>query len=261
MSGAARHVSGPLPISDALRRALGLCEAVRAAGVLPSDRSWVPRQKPSLGIQEVERVEAEIGAQIPGEVLALVAIRDPIVELAVGLEGLESILDASEGSIEVTGGGVEGAAGKWTGLCVAYSEPLAELFEGAHGGPYRGLAYRAGGDIGASPLEVLVLEDDAPVAISTLGEVIFETLSAGVRGQDLWSRVEAERARVEPGGIEAILVDNRASRVSAARRVRHKTFGAGTVVAMRGGGPEARATVEFDTAGEKLVLARFLEDL
>lgn len=259
MSKAARHVPGPLPISEALRRGLGLCDAVRDAGILPSDRSWAPRVQPSLGLQEVERVEAEIGTRIPGEILALAALKDPIVELAIGLEGLESILDASEQSIEVTAAGVEGAAGKWTGLCLAYSEPLAELFDGAHGGPYRGLAFRTGGAVEASPLEVLVLEDDAPVEVATLGEVLVETLSAGLRRQDLWSRVERES--LGPSEIEAVLVDNRTSRVAGPRRVRHKTFGEGTVASVRGGGPEARATVDFDTAGRKLVLARFLEDL
>lgn len=255
--------AGPLPMSEALKKALRRCESVRLSSLLPDDAMAESTHAGRLRAESVAWVEGEIGFHLPLEVLALIAIDHPVASIVTGLRGLSSVLDATEDDASPEGvDDIDGAEGRdWRCVARVYCEPLSELVNGAHGGPDRALCVEPGSK--ETPLPVLVLEDDRARELTTLPQLILDTISEELDRLGAKSLRAEQLAQLERwiAPVPELIDDSVRPTPLDLRRATHAQFGSGMVVGVAGSGPEARITVEFDDVGRKVVLARFLQGL
>jgi len=257
-----RRQAGPLPIGEELQDALRECETIWSSGLLPSSvLDGLPKPGP-LRAESIEWVEKTIETRLSNDVLALLSIAHPVAAIATGLSGLDAVLSAADRPVELDDGD-EHADTKWVRISTVYSEPFAELLVGRHGGPYRDLCIPANAP---DDDRVLMLEDDQPVRVASLGqlltEIIFDEMSKVDRDAEAEpGTIPPARELIEPSIIDDRIDEPHTSESVSAQRVRHKKFGDGTAVNWEGEGPEARVTVAFDEVGTKKLLARFIEKI
>ncbi len=244
--------SRSLPVSKELLAALRLCEGVASSDLLPDEEIAVSESAGRLGAEGVAYVERELGHALPDELLSLLAIGHPVAAIVTGIRDLSSILDAAENEIDTSELDDDRT---WLPVSMVYNEPLSEIVDGAHGGPYLTLCVPPGSR--EVPLPVLVLGGESPL-IAPLGKVISDII------RDELSRLEPDvpiRPLASYTPPEPCIVEDRPARAAApARRVRHKKFGEGVVIDSEGDGPDARLTVDFVGIGRKKLVARFVED-
>ncbi len=61
----------------------------------------------------------------------------------------------------------------------------------------------------------------------------------------------------DPSAIRAAKSESPRAELKRGVRVRHETFGEGTILTMEGSGPDAKLTVYFDRAGSKKFIAKY----
>ncbi len=235
-----------LDASPALLRALAYCD--RAASVLPVRGRRASR--PTLSLAHLERVEEEIGARLHDELLVLLALRDPVARLVTGIRDVLSIAEAAEDH--------EGPDG-YVCVSVVYSEPIAELVEGAHGAAY--LSLFAPREPSGAEAEIVVSRDgflDGAVT-TTLAELIDDALHEGLASvEDARSVTRGEAAPLEHA--PRLVAGKKKRSAELVRRVAHPKFGVGTVLRRIGDGAESRLVIAFADR-ERTLLSRFVEAL
>jgi DNA helicase-2/ATP-dependent DNA helicase PcrA len=64
--------------------------------------------------------------------------------------------------------------------------------------------------------------------------------------------------KFDPAAIHAASAKSEGrAELKRGQRVRHETFGDGTILTMEGSGPDAKLTVYFDRAGSKKFIAKY----
>lgn len=245
---------GPIPYGERLADALRLCEAIRTEGLLGA-APLPERGSGALRLESVEWLERELDSSLPDELLAVLALRDPIVAVATGLSGLDAVLDVAEKVVELDD---EAFAGTWIAVSRVSAEPFTELLGSAHGTSQLELCVRKDADPGGEA-ELLVLEDDRPRQLLPLGELIGDVLRSELRHHDAWQSALATERELASFRPSAELVEDRPARHEPSPRVHHQKFGAGRVVESDGGGPDAKLTVRFADGTTRRLLARYVE--
>jgi hypothetical protein len=183
---------------------------------------------PSLDVDHVRSVEATIGARIPDAILALVATGAPWLERELGLS-LARFADHTARARNAR------APGDFVGIGASPDGRTVYGFR-----PGRADDHIARYDVDrreatTSPMEVWLAE---------------------VTG--LCGRGSMEVERSEPLRARLVRV---ALPPGEGRRVRHRSWGEGRVLAEHGEGPTRKVKAEFPGVGLKVVQARFLEFL
>ncbi len=244
--------AGPLHPSQGMLELLRLC---RARGVKFGEAS--------LDLSAVHAIELELGATLPDDVLIVMALHDPDLTCAAGVS-IDRILDCAED----WGGALPSSH---VAIGVFYPEPFAARDEGAHGAALQVIGIRRDG-LSSSP-QVLVTEairrrrgDDSSEleradSGTTLADLARDNLTAWLRDRDGWLDVQRRQAQLplldetfRPALTGVLAAEPRA----VVRVVLHPKFGRGRVVEERSDGGESKLVVDFETAGQKTLLARFV---
>jgi len=247
--GNPRREPRPLVASPSLLRALGAC------GATSIDRLRGSRKKkPTLSLVALRRLEEEIGARLHDDVLVLLALRDPVVELFTGIGEVRSIADAAD-EYEAPDG--------WVCISMVYSDPVGELVAGAHGGPYYFLAVprEPEGDEARVLVGLDGLDRTEPGDTGeTLCDFIDRALHEAGAGEWQDSCHIAPMGREQPLSPAPALVAGRRLKLQtgAGERVTHPKFGEGEVIRRMDDGEHQKIIVRF-ADGERTLLARFVK--
>ncbi|AKT39923.1 hypothetical protein [Chondromyces crocatus] len=203
-------------------------------------------REPVVDLAALVLLEREMGCVLQDDLLVLLAVRDPVARTFTGLHDLASVGDAEDA----------GAYESETHACIAmaYSDPIAEMVDGAHGGAYVHLWVPRG----SAPSATVVVStgDPSEGTEMTVGEYLMqrldEAVSAGWLGAYGEKRVALLRtpARLQGSAPAPVLQGKR-------MRVRHARFGEGTVVETNHDGEEVKAVVAF-ADGQRTLMMRFL---
>ncbi len=249
-----RREPRPLVASPSLLRALNACAATTIKGLRGSRK-----KQPTLSLVALERLEDEIGARLHDDILVLLALRDPVVQLLTGIGDVNSIADAADD---------HPAADGFVCISVVYSDPVGELVGDAHGGPYHYLT------VPKHPEEdeamILVSDDGVDTEAPAEGEVLDESLGAFIeqmlqdaRSGEWRDAVVAGAGSLAPLDPQPTLVRGRRLQPKgggAGLQVTHPKFGTGEVLEQNGEGPDQKVLVRFADK-ERTMLARFLQGL
>lgn len=233
--------------SPSLLRALALCQ--RFATSIPVRGSRASR--PTLSIAHLARLEEEIGARLHDDVLVLLALRDPVARLVTGISDVVSIADVAA-DFEAPDGYVR--------IATVYSDPIGELVEGAHGGPYVDLLVPREPE--GDEAKVLAASDGhaAGVEAQSLGAFIADVIHDAIAGaQDALAIVSrGESATLDPAPRLVASRKKKGVLDRAPELVVHPKFGRGTVLRRIGEGDQAKLVIAF-ADGERTLLARFVQ--
>lgn len=268
---------GPIPISSGLLEALHVCSSIRsfveAEQDLDLSREASPQAEPTLAVADVARVESALDATLSDDLLALLALRIPAVEIGTGitLDGMVSHAGESFAAPIPDG---------WVAIATLEAEPYAGERSAEHGAPVSVVCVERDPGPGEPTVLVLALrdeeqdedededEEDRPDEIEqSLGAFVREQLALGYSNLRDWMTIVRAAAHVEKNHpklarFAPTLVGDEAPTAPAdGRRVRHPKFGEGTVLGEDRGGTEPKLTVAFDSAGTKTLFARFLTDV
>ena len=200
-----------------------------------------------LRVESVAWVEQEIGAELPDDVLVLLAIGDPVARIATGLASLESLLDVSETVLEIDD---EEHAGRWIAIARVGSEPFAELMTGAPSAHELLLCIPE-----TRGKSVLVVSGRRPRETTSLGAFIDDAVRGELRHLEKWPEV-LDEARERADAPEAVMVEDGVDERKEPPRVRHERFGRGDVIETH----EDKLLVRFDDGVTRKLLARFLAE-
>ena len=192
-------------------------------------------------------MEREIGATLPDDVLAQLALGDPVARIATGIASLEALLDASETVLEIDD---EEYAGTWIAIARVGAEPFAELMTGSPSGRQLLLCIpekpRGG---------VLVVSGRRPREVTSLGTFIDDAIRGELRHLEKWPEVLDESREVSDAP-EALLVADGKRESAENPRVRHEKFGRGDVIESH----EDKLVVRFEDGVTRKLLARFVAE-
>jgi len=234
--------AGPLHLSPSM---LELLRLRRAQGAAPFAAT--------LDVAAVHAIEAELGATLPDDALVVLASGDADLACATGLT-LDAILDCAEDWSE-------GVPDDHVAIASVYEDPFAEREQGAHGGAYEVIAVARGGTRSAA--QVRIVRDGVPDGEdTTLGAFAREKIAAWC-GLDsaAWMGTlqrEATLPLADEAFRPALVGALTAAPTEPARFVVHPKFGRGRVVEARTENGETKLVVEFESAGRKTLLARFV---
>jgi len=236
---------GPLHASPALLEVLRLCYAL---GEGPDDEAL------ALDVAVVHAIEAELSTTLPDDVLVVLACRSPILACATGL-ALDAILDCAEDWSK-------GVPEDHVAISYLHEEPFAERREEAECGAYEVIAIPRSG-ARTSP-HVLVVRDGAAVKKTTLGAFAREKIAAwygrdGRRWLDAL-HLEATLPLEDPSFKPALVGDLPAPKIAVDRFVVHPKFGRGRVVEARAEHGETKLVVDFEGAGRKTLMDKFVSE-
>jgi len=229
--------------SASLLEALSLCGP--AALSIPA--RGTRRARPQVRLSHLARTEEEIGARLHDDVLALLAIGDPIARLLTGIESTMSIAEAAEDR-EAPEGHVR--------IAMVYSDPIGELVDGAHGGPYFDLFAPRAPDGEAAAILVATDGQLDGAREHTLGGFVIAALDEAVGRGQLAAYGTPRAIPLEPAPRLVGSAKPRSQKRSS-DRVTHPKFGEGVVISRIGQGEEEKAVVAF-AGGERTLLTRFL---
>jgi hypothetical protein len=226
---------GPLTPSAELLGVLRLCEAL-------GDR--VPRE-PTLSSSAVRDIERELGATLPDDALVIMAVDCPTLRCATHLV-LDEILDVHEDWSN-------GVPDEQVAIAAVYSEPFAEVHEGAHGGPYEVLAIPRGTD--AKQTTIVVVSDGAASdEPSTLAAFAREKIEAWHRRDD-WLRILAAARSWDAPFTPRLVAGPKEESHAPERWVTHPAFGRGRLLEIR----DDKWTVAF-ASGTKVLKSNALTE-
>lgn len=224
-TSAAPRQAGPLRVSDEMRMLLGHCFV---------QGEPIP-ENPTLSLERVLAIEQQLGAALPDDALALAASRSHLLRHATGFS-LDEVLDFADDERDLPDDHVA--------IAVVYSEPFAELYEGAHGGPFFTLAIRRGRKV-SDPEVLLVTENGTPKP---------PTLAAFARARiEEWHRSRNEASPLASAGaidFVPVLVATPARAAPVERVVDHPRLGRGRLLEER----DDKWVVAFDDGSTRTLL-------
>lgn len=227
--------------SESLLRALARCEKSTVKGVLGERAA-----EPVIDLPQVVRLEETLGTRLHDDVITLVAVADPLTKCLTGIECTLTIETAAD-DFEAPKGYV----------CIAavYSQPIEELQNGAHGGPFFELM-----------VPISKTGEDATLRIHQSGNFEGEMNLGGFIERMLSAASERGAAGIaaESGAVPKLLeVQPRITPglvlvKAPLRRAFHKKFGEGTILRQIEDGAHEKFVIAFADR-ERTLLARFVE--
>jgi hypothetical protein len=242
---------GPLSISPSLHDVLRLCRSLAARDAAAAT-DVAARGSLALELASVNAIESELGATLPDDVLVVLAARMPILDCASGLR-LDGIVDAAETAVERAARRHRPLPDDLVVIGTLYCEPFAEREDGAHGGDDHTLAIPRSGD--ANGTRLVVDGHD-----TTLAELMRDKITAWYRklGTEWFAALHALTEHpFADDSFQPRLVGELVRADLPVRLVTHAKWGRGRVVSELDGG---KLVVDFDEAGRKTLLSRFVED-
>jgi hypothetical protein len=235
---------GLLEPSPSLRDVLRLC---RALGEGPEQHT------PALDVAAVHAIEEELGVPLPDDVLVLLACRSEILACATGL-ALDAILDCAEDWSK-------GVPATHVAIGYVSKEPFAERAEDAHGSAFEVIAVPRKGGRGSA--EIAVVRDGVEMKRTTLGAFAREKIAAWY-GRDArrWLgalQTEPTLPLIDEHFRPQLVGELPPPPVKPERFVTHPKFGRGKVVESVTEHGDTKLTIDFETAGRKTLLEKYVE--
>jgi hypothetical protein len=244
---------GPIPVSAMMARVFATCRALRlraeAEGTTDVAALATLHAPSVLDLAELADVERRLGVALPDEVLATLATRIPLLEAASGLS-LGAMADVAKRA-------ADDLDDAWIALAEVAESPLDPNADDA---PAYWLCVPrepAAGDA----LAVLWSIDEGVDGMGTslpFAAMLEEQMDRAFGEWEIWSDV-VDRVAAQPVDpfVQPALAGaaGEAPAAASGRRVRHKVFGEGTVVAET---LDGKLEIEFDGVGRKTLLASFV---
>jgi hypothetical protein len=230
--------AGPLQPSRAL---LELLRLVRATGKFLEPN-------PSLDVGVVNSIETELRATLPDDALILMALRDPDLSCASGLD-IDDVPEAEDWGDDLPDDHVA--------IAHLYHDPFAERDEGAHGGDSRSIAILRSGDAASPKILVDGTEE------TTIAELVHETYTEWLRQKEEIISVLArvKELPLDDGTFKPALTGKIEVKTALPERtVAHPKFGRGKVVEEKTDAGDLKLVIDFESAGRKILLAKFVVD-
>ncbi len=236
----------PLEPSQGLLRVLDKCNGATVTGL-----DGARRAAPEVSLATLNRIEGELGVRLDDDVLAVIAIGDPLIRLLSGIEDVNSIADAADEHPAPEG---------YRCIAIVYSDPVGELVAEAHGAAYHYLAAPCSPGQEQGQLLVCTDGDWDGAEETTLADFVDQQLHQACSGE--WEDHVTLGGEGEPRELEvpATLVAGHALElpdVPVGDRVSHPKFGVGEVVERSGEGDQEKVRVRFADR-ERTLLARFV---
>ncbi len=199
-------------------------------------------------------IESEFGMKLHDDIVALLAFRDPVLELFTGLT-LDGIAQAAE---ELSDGELHARVG----ISRVYHEPVGEYREGLHGGPY--LEFFTTRRPARNEARIWVHEEGhwwtsneteehadrgAPFTLSSLLVTMIE--------RELREEILTNVPVAVPERIPFLIAAD--SVCEQHPKIIHPKFGQGSLLRRIGDGPNAKLVIDFDGT-ERTIAARFVEE-
>ncbi len=247
------RAAGPISVSPALASVFGLCRAIRlsaeehAVWELPGNAT--PRTNAVLELEDIVALEYNLGATIADDVLATMASGIRLLVHAAALDFDSTFEIAQRASEEV--------APEWVAIAEVGEWPLDPNSDDT---PRYYLCVPHPGS--ASDARVVMWEigegPEAARAPMEFAEYLRVQLKRAFQTWDQWPHVVARAPKADPTIEPVLRALTPVVAPATRRRVRHKTYGAGTVITDLGDG---KLQIEFDTAGRKQVMATFVTEI
>ncbi|MBN2496074.1 MAG: hypothetical protein JXR96_15885 [Deltaproteobacteria bacterium] len=209
-------------------------------------------RRPVLSLVRLAHLEEEIGARLHDDVLALLAIRDPVAGMVTGIESLESVAEAAEDYTAPDG-------------CVrigwVYSDPIGERMEGAHGGPYVDIVSSREPEGEEARVHIALDGQLEGAEEQSLGAYIEGVLTDALSGQRDALSILGNRAAVPLDPPPQLIAGVRPKAPEMeCERGQHPKFGMGIVIKRLGSGRSAKVVVAFADQC-RTILSRYVQTI
>ncbi|MEO7111326.1 MAG: hypothetical protein ABI183_12880 [Polyangiaceae bacterium] len=202
----------------------------------------------TLDVSVVHAIETELGATLPDDALIIMALRDRDLSCATGLK-VDSILDIAEDC-------EDDAPDDHVAIAQLDHEPFAARDEGVHGGALQVMSIARPGDAASPKIMVDGFED-------TIAGFARDKITVWLRHNDNWLQVLShekdlplEDESFKPA-LTGLVVTKPAK---PERKVAHPKFGRGLVVEEKSDAGDLKLVIDFENAGRKTLLAKFVTD-
>lgn len=206
------------------------------------------KAKPVIDLPQLLRLEEEIGTRLHDDVITLVALADPLAKCLTGIECTLTIETAADDFAAPKG---------YVCIAAVYSEPIEEIQDGAHGGPfYELMAPRSKtGDDAALRIHV----DGTFDANMSAGAFIERMLSAA-NARGVGGIVPERDTTPAPPALHPKIIPGLTLVKEPLQRAVHKKFGEGTIVRRVESGEHEKLVIAFADR-ERTLLASYVEVL
>ncbi len=204
----------------------------------------------TLDVGVVHTLESELGATLPDDVLILMALRHRDLTCATGLK-IDAILDIAELCENK-------AEDNYVAIAQIDPEPFAARDEGAHGFP---------------PLTIWIARDGEASSSTIRVDGFDETIAAFARNNfmvwlrqkenDEWLQTLSREKTLplEDDSFKPALTGSLTVKAAKPeRKVAHPKFGTGLVVEEKADAGDLKLVIDFENAGRKTLLAKFVTD-
>jgi hypothetical protein len=204
----------------------------------------------TLDVGVVNAIESELGATLPDDALILMAIGQRDLTCATGLR-IDMILDVAE----ICENKVDD---DYVAIAQVDPEPFAARDEGAHGLPLQTISIARDGQADSTKIVVDGAEE-------TLADFARNNLMVWLRRKenDEWLQTLSREKTLplEDESFKPALTGSVATKPAKPERtVAHPKFGRGKVVEEKTDAGDLKLVIDFENAGRKTLLAKFVTD-
>lgn len=202
----------------------------------------------TLDVAAVNAIETDLGATLGDDLLILMATRDRDLACASGLD-IETLLDVAEDS--------DDADDAWVRVARLDHDPLTARDEGAHGGAFQYFSIPRPGDAASGKIMV------DHVAETSIAAFARDNVMSWLRRSDKWIEIMTREKSLplEDDTFKPALTGKLTVKAAAVeRKVAHPKFGRGRVVEEKTDAGDLKLVIDFESAGRKTLLAKFVTD-
>jgi hypothetical protein len=202
----------------------------------------------TIDVGAVHAIETDLGATLGDDLLIIMATRDRDLACASGLD-IETLLDVAEDEGEVAEG--------YVAIARLDHDPLVARDDGAHGGAFQTVGIPRPGDRTSGKIMV-----DA-VAETNIASFARDNFMSWLRRNDNWVGIMTREKSLplEDETFKPALTGKLVVKAKAPERtVAHPKFGRGKVVEEKTDAGDLKLVIDFESAGRKILLAKFVTD-
>jgi hypothetical protein len=202
----------------------------------------------TIDVGAVNAIEQDLGATLGDDLLIIMATRDRDLACASGLN-IETLLDVAEDEGEVADG--------YVAIARIEHDPLVARDDGAHGGAFQTIAIPRPGDRTSGKITI------DGVAETNIAAFARDNFMAWLRRNDNWVGIMTREKLLplEDETFKPALTGKVFAKAALPERiVAHPKFGRGKVVEEKTDAGDLKLVIDFESAGRKTLLAKFVVD-